>query len=80
MDSALRAWRLYARDPADGNPARVHLVDLGAFDTGLAPGLTAARGLAIGGAGLGFGSLMWADLERNFEIYAQGPPVTYSVP
>ena len=80
VDSALRAWRLYARDPADGNPARVHLVDLGAFDTGLAPGLTAARGLAIGGAGLGFGSLMWADLERNFEIYAQGPPVTYSVP
>lgn len=80
VDAAGRAWRLYARDPADGNPARVHLVDLGAFDTGLASGLTVARGLAVGGAGLNFGNLLWADIERNFEVYAQGPLVTYLVP
>lgn len=80
VDSAGRVWRLYSRDPGDGAPARVHVVDFGAFGTGPAAGLTVARAFAVGGAGLDWANFLWSDLERTFEIATIGEPAVYTTP
>lgn len=80
VDQAGRVWRLYARDPGDGAPGRVHLVDFGAFDTGLASGPTVARAFAVGGIALNYASFLWSDIERDWQLGASGAPVAYTVP
>jgi hypothetical protein len=81
VDQAGRGWDLWRFDPPGASDVAVRVVDpMDAGALGLADGSVTSTTAAYAWSTLAPLDFLWSDVEREFELFSRGAPLTFSKP